>query len=252
MMHLEHYQRIRQYEIELATKFLPSHGLILEIGAGAGWQAAYLSKRGYSVIALDVPESNYSTAGNYPILLYDGVHIPLADHSVDAVFSSNTLEHVRDLPGLLAELHRVLKPGGVGVHLMPTPAWRLWTMLGLYVDVLKRIQRRLVSPRTQEAGINIPAVEPPQRTFLAYLRYLLIPERHGEIGNALTELYFFSPRRWRKVFTNSGWYVSSITPVGIFYTGWLIFNMALNIPSRQRLSQILGSSCAVYVVQRLK
>ncbi len=38
--------------------------------------------------------------------------IPLADASVDRVVCKNVLEYVTDLPALLAELRRVLRPGG--------------------------------------------------------------------------------------------------------------------------------------------
>lgn len=38
--------------------------------------------------------------------------LPLADASVDVIISNAVLEHVRDLPATLAEIERVLKPGG--------------------------------------------------------------------------------------------------------------------------------------------
>jgi|GEM_PF-1875569 len=38
--------------------------------------------------------------------------LPFADESVDVLISNAVLEHVRDLPAVLAEMNRVLKPGG--------------------------------------------------------------------------------------------------------------------------------------------
>ena len=38
--------------------------------------------------------------------------IPLPDESVDHVFSSNAFQHIQDLPESLAEVFRVLRPGG--------------------------------------------------------------------------------------------------------------------------------------------
>ena len=38
--------------------------------------------------------------------------IPVADGSVDAVWSVNTMHHWTDLDGALGEIHRVLRPGG--------------------------------------------------------------------------------------------------------------------------------------------
>jgi ubiquinone/menaquinone biosynthesis C-methylase UbiE len=46
--------------------------------------------------------------------------LPLADGSVDAVLSANLLEHVPDDAGALAELWRVLRPGGLAALVVPT------------------------------------------------------------------------------------------------------------------------------------
>ena len=43
----------------------------------------------------------------------DGYWLPLADASVDMCFSSNVLEHVRDPNGLIDEMVRVTRPGGL-------------------------------------------------------------------------------------------------------------------------------------------
>jgi ubiquinone/menaquinone biosynthesis C-methylase UbiE len=52
--------------------------------------------------------------------------IPLADASVDRVISKNVLEYVADLSALLAEFHRVLRPGGMA-HVIDSD----WGLLAL-------------------------------------------------------------------------------------------------------------------------
>ncbi len=58
----------------------------------------------------------------YPVTIgaFDGSRLPLPDGSVDVVVSKSVLEHVRvpDVPVLLGELSRVLRPGGVMVHMI--------------------------------------------------------------------------------------------------------------------------------------
>lgn len=48
--------------------------------------------------------------------------LPFRDHSIDQVYAVQVLEHVHDLLGLMNEIHRVLKPGGV-LHVM-VPYWK--------------------------------------------------------------------------------------------------------------------------------
>ena len=42
----------------------------------------------------------------------DGCHMPLANDSVDSVICNQVYEHVDDQPALMAEIYRILKPGG--------------------------------------------------------------------------------------------------------------------------------------------
>jgi len=46
--------------------------------------------------------------------------IPFEDSAFDFVFSNSVLEHVQDLSGALTEIRRVLRPGGVSLHLLPS------------------------------------------------------------------------------------------------------------------------------------
>jgi SAM-dependent methyltransferase len=72
--------------------------------------------------------------------------LPIASGSVDAVLSTQVLEHVRDLDGYLGEAARVLKENGLlllsthGMWLFhPHPEdHRRWTRTGLIVDVETR------------------------------------------------------------------------------------------------------------------
>jgi SAM-dependent methyltransferase len=65
--------------------------------------------------------------------------IPLPDASFDCIFCTGTLEHVENPPQVLAEIHRLLRPGGTihlevpflqGFHADPNDFWR-WTLPGL-------------------------------------------------------------------------------------------------------------------------
>jgi len=45
-------------------------------------------------------------------VFYDGHTLPFPDNHFDSIFSSEVFEHVFNLPEIIKELHRVLKPGG--------------------------------------------------------------------------------------------------------------------------------------------
>jgi SAM-dependent methyltransferase len=53
------------------------------------------------------------------LLLADVCDLPIDDASVDVALSANLLEHVPDDAGALAELHRVLRPGGLAAVIVP-------------------------------------------------------------------------------------------------------------------------------------
>lgn len=99
---------------------------ILELGSGLGEAATWFAMRGAQVIATDV-SSGMLVLGRQVAALHgtavtpvqmDGATLALADASVDVVYGANVLHHV-DQARCIAEVHRVLRPGGVAVFWDP-------------------------------------------------------------------------------------------------------------------------------------
>ncbi len=63
-------------------------------------------------IGVDIAVSGHGTEATEVDVFYDGRHIPFPDAHFDSVLASEVFEHVFNLDEILAELHRVLKPGG--------------------------------------------------------------------------------------------------------------------------------------------
>jgi SAM-dependent methyltransferase len=108
---------------------------LLDLGCGTGDSYAGLSgeKLGVRWVGLDVMDSQEVLSrarANLPFCAYDGVNIPLADQSVDIVYSRQVFEHVRRPQLVIEEAHRVLKPNGVFVgstsHLEPFHSRSYW------------------------------------------------------------------------------------------------------------------------------
>jgi len=97
---------------------------VLELGPGNGYfsiEAARLLGAGGRLVCLDIQppmltdlRGRLATAGvtNAHPVLGDAHHLPLADASVDVAFLVTVLGEIPDRPQGLAELRRVLKPGG--------------------------------------------------------------------------------------------------------------------------------------------
>lgn len=93
---------------------------ILDLGGGTGTFSKKLAERypKASIINLDLAEkllqqSKLRSAANILKLCADAECLPLANKSVDFIFSNCMLHWILDLPHLFQEIHRILKPEGL-------------------------------------------------------------------------------------------------------------------------------------------
>jgi len=238
MFQIEYLNRLRAAEIAKVATHIPANARVLEIGAGTGQQALELKRLGFDVAAIELKESAYSGDRVFPISDYDGAHIPFPDSSFDVVFSSNALEHVRDLAAMHAEIKRVLKPDGICVHVLPTHAWRFWSSLTAYPNALRHLGRAIKGGRRREWSVA-----------LRWLGSAALQPRHGERGHAVTELWTFHPRWWRRNFRENGFTLLRDEPMGLFYTGSMLAGPRLDFGRRAILARRLGSACHLYVLK---
>ena len=242
-------KEIREYEIGQVLSLLPQRSTILEIGAGAGWQAKLLAEKGFIVTAIDLSKSEYEIKRVYPIIEYDGMHIPFPDKYFDVVFSSNVLEHVPNIKDFLVEIKRVLKRGGLAICLLPTGSWRLFTNISYYLFLVKRFLNFLLIHAETSSEVKSKTEQRAKKLNILHKVRNLFPFCHGVTGNFVSEVYLFSKFRWKKLFRDTGWIVKFHLPNRLFYTGHSILGLALNIKSRVLASYILGSSCHIFLLK---
>ena len=261
-----HLEQIRRAEGELAlgwmrkTRSPPAR--LIEIGGGSGWQAQEFAKAGYDVASYDVASTEYTEARTFPVRDYDGHRLPEPDGSADIVFSSNVLEHIPHVLAFQAELLRVLKPDGCALHILPTAYWRLWTTATHYPDVARKIAAKLAGrTRAKEtagakehvAATTAPKPVRPDMPTPSLSRVIannLLPPRHGEIGSAFSELYYFSRWRWSRLFEATGWRIEAYATNRLAYTGHALVGSRVGLPARARLSRALGSACHVFLLRK--
>ena len=248
MFSIDFLHQIRAAEAEVILKRFPAGARVLEIGAGTGQQAQEIRRRGFDIEAIEIPDSNYNQDRLFPITDYDGRHIPFPDASFDVVFSSNVLEHVRALPVLHAEIQRVMRPGAICVHVLPTHAWRFWTMLAAFPCGVQKALALVTRP-SPPVGSVFQRLRRVVVGFFMILGCLLAPffqGRHGERGNILTELWLFRPEVWRRNFRANGFQIVHDAPMGLHYTGYFVRGAAWSLARRAALARTLGSACHLF------
>lgn len=244
-------EKLRMDELDSAFRDVPRGARVLEVGAGAGWQARELSKRGFVVEAVDVAFGNYTAVRVWPVRDYDGRNLPFEADTFDIVFSSNVLEHVEDLPYLMRDMWRVLKPGGRMIHVVPSATWRLWTSLTYYPHLVRRAFQKLGGKRSAAMageGASADAPTPGRRKF----HQLFLASVHGTAKSPLAELNEFRGAFWRRRFESLAGESLTRRPTHLLYTGYSILGAMLPVAVRRAVSRVLGSSCHIFEMAKAR
>ena len=147
---------------------LPSGARVLDFGCGAGAMVEEYRRQGFAAYGCD-PKIADETA-HLRRLDTPAYRIPFADNNFDFVFSDQVMEHVQDHALALAEIRRVLRPGGISLHIFPS-RWKpleshvlvplagvcqsrvwlsLWARLGVRTAAQKGLAAREVAARNHE------------------------------------------------------------------------------------------------------
>jgi SAM-dependent methyltransferase len=246
LFNLSFLHSLREQELEEIIRDFSPGARVLDFGGGTGHQARILRSKGFDVFAVDLASSEYAGDRVFDVIEYDGHRLPLPDDSVDIIFSSNVLEHVENLPEVFSEFERVLKSDGIEIHVMPTPAWRLWTFIA-GVPTAAVAGGYLIKDlfRGVPAGTRTLTLMSHLKTAVSGL----LPIGHGTSSEGISELWTFSARAWRRRFRKHGHEVVDDRPLNIFYTGHMLLGARLSFPSRRRLSRSLGSAIRIYRVK---
>jgi demethylmenaquinone methyltransferase/2-methoxy-6-polyprenyl-1,4-benzoquinol methylase len=100
-------------------------GRVLDLGAGTG--AASPDMGGREVVALDPARQMLALDPEPRRVVAVGERLPFQDGSFDGVFSAFVVRNLESLDGTLAEVARVLRPGGVVAFVdlgRPESAWK--------------------------------------------------------------------------------------------------------------------------------
>jgi SAM-dependent methyltransferase len=118
---IEAHRYTKEWHIPEAADFAGARGLsVLEIGCGLGTDGAQFAKAGAHYTGVDLTEAAIELArkrfeiaglpGEFRVA--DAENLDFADESFDRIYSHGVLHHTPDTARAVAEIHRVLKPGG--------------------------------------------------------------------------------------------------------------------------------------------
>lgn len=177
---LDQLEDMFRYRSHLAVTEMPIDDLdgrrVLEIGSGSGAHSTLFARHGARVTAVDLSGERagatrkklalLGTAAEDCIALQgDGERLPFADATFDIVYSNGVLHHSPNTEAAIAELCRVLKPGGRAVVMLYCRSslnyWlTLWLGYGILRGGLWRGRDRL-GAKTEWIGDHAQDVENP-------------------------------------------------------------------------------------------
>jgi SAM-dependent methyltransferase len=105
---------------EMIRRHLPTEGQVLELGSGPqNHTSDFLAETFAALDGLDVDEKARGNPALRQFFLYQGGPWPIADSNYDAVVANYVLEHLENPAATIAEVARVLHPGGLFLFRTP-------------------------------------------------------------------------------------------------------------------------------------
>jgi 2-polyprenyl-6-hydroxyphenyl methylase/3-demethylubiquinone-9 3-methyltransferase len=104
--------------VEKISRLHGAAARVLDVGCGAGFLSNDLAREGFEVIGIDASQASIEVAarhdatGRARYVLGDALLMPFGDATFDVVCAMDFLEHVEEPGQAIAEISRVLKPGG--------------------------------------------------------------------------------------------------------------------------------------------
>jgi SAM-dependent methyltransferase len=163
-------------------------GLAVDFGAGSGTLSRPLSSAGLSIAAIEPDPQLARRRDEDGIRTHASASEP-ADGAVGFVFSFNVLEHIADDAQAVAELYRILKPGGR--LLLYVPALDLlFSSMDRKVGHLRRCRRESLAALASDQGFRVIRNEYVDSLgFPAPLLYKLLDRGTGDLRPGSVSAY---------------------------------------------------------------
>jgi SAM-dependent methyltransferase len=134
-------------------------GTAVDIGAASGSGCRALAAHGWRGIAIDLSPADVALARAHGVEAYEGDarYLPLPPDEYDLALALNVLEHVEDDARAVAEIARVLRPGGTALVCVPCDM-ALWSAHDVALGRVRRYGRRALVELLEGAGLVLEHV----------------------------------------------------------------------------------------------
>ena len=137
-------EQMHSYQVvhDHIVNYLPNSqsAKILEVGCGGARNALYLAIRGFDITCSDfapegirLAQTNFNAFGAKGTFLQDDLmNSTIPDGSFDCIMSFGLLEHFEELSPVIRNLTRMVKPGGIQIHLIIPKKFSTQTIMNLF------------------------------------------------------------------------------------------------------------------------
>lgn len=224
---------IRQREIDLVFSYLGDKKLSagLEVGAGDGFQTTFISKHIPHLTSSDLNFARIKESMKLPGVSYaeidaDKIEGKFPERSLDFIFSSNVLEHVRDPFKFATATQPMLTDNGYAVHIIPSRHIKIFYLALYYPNLALLFVDRLIgkikgdkffrgAKINLENNINVD-IQPKK---VSRLRRFLVPTPHGNFPGHAQEFIAFGRKKWEEIFIKAGYRIEHYIP-GPAFSGY--------------------------------
>jgi ubiquinone/menaquinone biosynthesis C-methylase UbiE len=213
-----------QLKYQLVLRHAPVGARVLDVGCANGLHLRKIAPHCRAIVGIDINARMLELAratlaadgiGNAEVAQMSATELTFADATFDAAYSFSTLLLITELEQAVAEMARVLRPGGIAV-LDITGRWNLSQR---HWDAWGRAQghpglRPLTWPQTTNllASVGLEVVEAPALGFLHQWRYVPVLRR----ATFLDKVIHFSPQR------DLDYLVSNLRPLRPLANRWYV------------------------------
>ncbi len=225
---------------------------VLEIGCGSGGHSALFARRGAEMVSIDITfERASATARKFALLgeradasaaaQADAESLPFPEGSFDIVYSNGVLHHTSDTERAVAEVLRVLKPGGTAVIMLYCKSsahywFDLWFCVGLLKGAMFRSTDWLGHATEWIGFVPQTAVNPITRCYWRRGIERLFRRFEG-VSARKSEFYFYLIPKLGRLYRR--W---QIRHYGVHPGGMLVYGAPWPMvsPLEHRLGRVIG------------